>query len=135
MQESGETKWYQYRRSEGVRLAGPWLLAWVVSDALLILLPATFPVRAVIALLPLPAFGWFLWRYARYVRSMDELRQRIELEALALAFPLTVALLMVLGQVQRARAGAGGVPITSEFWLYLAGFYLLGRGLAERRYR
>lgn len=135
MAESGETKWYQYQRSEGVRLAGPWLLAWVVSDVLLTLIPVTLPLRAMVALLPLPAFGWFLWRYVRYIRSMDELRQRIELEALALAFPLTVALLMLLGQLQRARAGAGGVAITSEFWLYLACFYLLGRGIAERRYR
>ena len=135
MSEQAEIKWYRYRRSEGARLAGPWLLSWVVSSLLLDLLTVSVPVRATIALLPLPAFIWFLWRYVRYIRTLDELRHRIELEALAIAFPLAVAFLMTLGQVQLARQGTGGVPVTSGFWSYLAGFYLLGRVIAERRYR
>lgn len=135
MTEPVDTKWYQYRRSEGARLAGPWLLSWIVSALLLDLLTVPVPVRATIALLPLSAFVWFLWRYVRYVRTLDELRHRIELEALAIAFPLAVGFLMTLGQVQLARQGTGGVPVTSGFWSYLLVFYLLGRGIAERRYR
>lgn len=134
MESAAETKWYRYRRSEGTRLAGPWLLSWILSSALLHSLDLGEGPRAVIALLPLPAFAWFLWRYVAYIRSMDELRHRIELEALAIAFPLAVAFLMTMGQVQLARPGAAGIPVTSGFWGYLVLFYLLGRGIAERRY-
>lgn len=134
METAVGTKWYQYRRSVGLTLAGPWLLAWVVSSVLLNFLDLGVVPRALVALLPLPAFGWFLWRYIGHIRSLDELRHRIELEALAIAFPLAVALLMGLGQFQLARPGVTGVPISSGFWLYLAVFYLLGRGIAERRY-
>lgn len=134
MEKAVDTKWYQYRRSVGLTLAGPWLLAWGISAVLLATLDLGTVPRAVVALLPLPAFAWFLWRYVRYIRTLDELRHRIELEALAIAFPLAVALLMGLGQLQLARPGVAGVPVTSGFWLYLAVFYLLGRGIAERRY-
>lgn len=134
METAAEPKWYQYRRTPGITLAGPWLLAWIVSSLLLETLDLGEGARGVIALLPLPAFGWFLWRYVRHIRAMDELRHRIELEALAIAFPLSVAFLMTIGQLQVARPGAAGVPVTSGFWLYLALFYLLGRGIAERRY-
>ena len=134
METGVETKWYRYRRSPGLTLAGPWLLAWIVSTLLLGSVDLGVVPRAVVALLPLPAFGWFLWRYVRYIRSLDELRHRIELEALAIAFPLSVALLMGLGQFQSARPGAGGVPISSWFWTYLVFFYLVGRGIAARRY-
>lgn len=134
MEHTADSKWYFYRRSPGLTLAGPWLLTWALSSALLGLLDLGIGPRAVIALLPLPAFGWFLWRYVQHIRALDELRHRIELEALAIAFPLAIALLMTLGQLQKARSGVGGVEITNGFWLYLVLFYLLGRGIAGRRY-
>ena len=60
--------------------------------------------------------------------SMDEMRHRIELEALAIAFPLTVALLMFLGQFQMARPGVSWFPITNWFWSYVALLYYLFHG-------
>ena len=134
MQPTTEPKWYRYRRTEGARLAGPWLLSWIISSVLLQTVGLGEGPRALVALLPLPAFAWFLWRYVGYIRSMDELRHRIELEALAISFPLAVAFLMTLGQVHLARPGSAGMPITGGFWSYLVLFYLLGRGIAERRY-
>lgn len=128
-------KWYRFQRTEGTRLAGPWLLSWGVSTALLHTLSFPIPVRAGIALLPLLGFGWFLWRYVRHIRRLDELHQRVELEALAIAFPLTIGLLMTLGQMQIARQGAGWFPLTNWFWTYLVLLYLLGRTIAARRYR
>jgi hypothetical protein len=134
MEQTDQPKWYQYHRTEGTRLAGPWLLTWILSTVLLETLALSLEARAVVGLIPLPAFGWFLWRYVRYIHSLDELRQRIELEALAIAFPLSVALLMTLGQLQVARQGAAGFPVTNSLWLTLVLFYLLGRGIASRRY-
>lgn len=134
MENIESPKWYHYQRTEGTQLAGPWILIWVVSTILLQIVDLPIPVRAPIALLPLPAFGWFLWRYLQHIRTLDEMRHRIELEALAIAFPLTVALLMTLGQLQMARRGAPGFEVTNWFWVYLIAFYLLGRKIAERRY-
>lgn len=41
--------------------------------------------RALIALLPVPAIGMALRAIARYIRDVDELQQRIELEAVSFA--------------------------------------------------
>lgn len=93
--------------------------------------PAT---RVVIALLPLPAFVWFLWAFVLGIREADELERRIQLEALAVAFPLTALLFMTLGLMQIA------VPLSPDNWSYrhtwplIYVFYFVGLMLARRRY-
>lgn len=90
--------------------------------------------RVGIALVPLPAFIWLLWSFVREVRAADELERRIQLEALAIAFPLTMVLVMTLGLLQVA------IPLPPEDWSYrhiwplIYVFYLLGLTLARRRY-
>jgi hypothetical protein len=92
-------------------------------------------IRVAIALAPLPAFIWFLRDFIRGLRGLDELERRIQLEALAVAFPLTVVLIMTLGLVQIA------VPLSPDDWSYrhlwplLFLFYLAGLVLARRRYQ
>jgi hypothetical protein len=90
--------------------------------------------RVAIALLPLPAFAWFLWAFVQGVREADELERRIQLEALAVAFPLTALLFMTLGLMQIA------VPLSPDNWSYrhtwplIYVFYLSGLMIARRRY-
>lgn len=134
MEQISAAKWYHMQWPTGLRLAGPWLITWALSTALLTATRLPEVVHSVVAFLPLPPFVWFLWRYIAHIRGLDELRHRIELEALAVAFPLSVALLMLLGQFDLARPGAEGVKITSGSWLLPAVFYLIGRRIAERRY-
>lgn len=134
MDQTAAPKWYRFQLTEGTRLAGPWLFTWATSTALLDTMEVPIPVRVGLAFLPLLGFGWFLWRYLGHLRGLDELAQRIELEALAIAFPLSIGLLMTMGQLQVARQGAGWFPVTNWFWGYLVVFYLLGRGIARRRY-
>ena len=94
------------------------------------------PLRIVVALLPVPFFVYFLLTEVRYMRNLDELQRRIQLEALAIAFPVVLLLLMTLGLLQVA-----GVAISQEDWSYrhiwfialLA--YVVGVKTAERRYR
>jgi hypothetical protein len=92
------------------------------------------PLRVLIALLPLPAFVWFLWSFIQSVNDADELERRIQLEALALAFPLTILLVMTLGLLQIA------VPLSPDDWSYrhiwplIYVFYLVGLTRARRRY-
>ena len=90
--------------------------------------------RVVIALVPLPVFIWLLVAFIRDVREADELERRIQLEALAVAFPLTLLLVMTLGLLQIA------IPLPPEDWSYrhiwplLYVFYLVGLTNARRRY-
>jgi hypothetical protein len=90
--------------------------------------------RIALAILPVPVFGWFLWTFVQSVRAADELERRIQLEALAVAFPLGLLLLTSLGLVQRA------VELDFQNWSYnhvwpmFALFYIAGLTVARRRY-
>ena len=92
------------------------------------------PARIAIALVPVPFFAWLLVEFVRRVSDGDELERRIQLEALAVAFPLTLSLLMLLGLLQIA------VPLPPEDWSYrhiwpfLFVFYIVGIQRARRRY-
>jgi hypothetical protein len=94
------------------------------------------PLRIVVAMLPVPFFLYFLLTEIRYMRNLDELQKRIQLEALAIAFPVVLLLLMTLGLLQ-----AAGVNISQEDWGYryiwflAIAFYAVGVKMAERRYR
>ena len=91
-------------------------------------------VRVLVAMAPLPAFAWFLWAFIGIMRNADELERRIQLEALAVAFPLTALLFMTLGLMQIA------VPLPPDDWSYrhtwplMFVFYLVGLTFARRRY-
>jgi hypothetical protein len=91
--------------------------------------------RVGIALLPVLPFAWFLGLIISGIRSLDELERRVHLEALGIAFPLAILLLMTLGLVQLA------VDLNPEdwsyrhVWVYLPLFYFLGLALSWRRYR
>jgi len=91
--------------------------------------------RVLIALSPVPAFVWFLITFVAGVGEADELERRIQLEALALAFPLTVVLIMTLGLLQVA------IPLSPDDWSYrhiwpiVYMFYLFGVVRSRRRYQ
>jgi len=91
-------------------------------------------IRMLLAFTPTPVFALFLWSFVQGIRSSDELERRIQLEALAVAFPLGVLLLTTLGLMQRA------VELKFEDWSYnhvspfFGFFYLIGILLARRRY-
>jgi hypothetical protein len=97
--------------------------------------PAPDPGRVAVALVPIVPFGLFLWYFTDSLRKGDELERRIQLEALAIAFPLAVLLLMVLALVELA------MPLKPEDWSYrhtwqfLPILWLGGLAIAKRRYR
>ena len=92
-------------------------------------------VRIALALSPFPFFVAFLVTEIRVLRQVDELERRIQLEALAIAFPAAVLLLMALALLERA------VPLSPQDWSYrhvwsfLPLLYLASLGVARRRYR
>jgi hypothetical protein len=90
--------------------------------------------RVAIALVPVVAFVWLLWAFTSEISQADELERSIQLEALAVAFPLTLTLVMALGLLQVA------IPLSPDDWSYrhiwplIYVFYLLGLVRARRRY-
>lgn len=134
MEQRTEPKWYHYHRTAGTTLAGPWLGAWLVAAVILQTMSLTRSLQVAVSLLPLPFFLVFLWRFTQHMRKADELQRRIQLEALAIAFPMTAAMLMTVGLLQTAGiAPTGGWSLT-QMCFYAGALYLLGRVIARRRY-
>lgn len=88
-----------------------------------------------LALLPIPFFAVFLWTYVRAIGLGDELERRVQLQALAFAFPMTMLLLMVLGLLELATGLNPDDWSYRHVWAFLPVLYLAGLVLARRRYR
>jgi hypothetical protein len=119
-----------------VLLAGTgFAILYVVARTFLERSDLSTPIRVGVALLPVPAFALLILSIIRGIRAMDELEKRIQLEALAVAFPLALVLVMTLGLLQLA------VPLSPHDWSYrhvwpfLYAFYAIGLAIARNRYR
>jgi hypothetical protein len=104
--------------------------------ARLLLKRPDIPFPVAIALLPVPFFILFILAAVRMSRQLDELEQRIHLEALAFAFPAVLVVLLTLGLLQVA-----GVALSPEDWSYRHVwafsfiFYFAGLTIARKRYQ
>lgn len=109
------------------------LVAFVVARGLLetVTTPA---VRVAAALLPVPPFVVWIILMMRGARELDELQRRIQLEALAFAFPLTLILLLTLGLLEIAIELNPDDWSFRHVWAMLPLFYFMGLALAKRRY-
>ena len=91
--------------------------------------------RVASALAPIPIAAVTLVSIVRGARQLDELELRIQLEALAIAYPLAIVLIMLLALVQLA------MPLNPDDWSYrhiwpfLPMFWLGGQAIARRRYQ
>ena len=96
-------------------------------------LPA--PARAAAALLPAVAMAAFLWVEISYLRQLDELHRRVQLEALAVAFPLALLLVFTVGSLERAGLHIEGFERPRDLWPLVVIPYPIGLLFAWRRYR
>ena len=122
-------------------VAFAWSIIWILSyfGARLVLKSMGAPhadwTRVGVALVPLVPFVIFLWTFIGEMRKADELERRINLEALAWAYPLAMVLIMVLALMQLA------MPLKEEDWSYrhvwpfFWVFWLFGQAFARRRYQ
>lgn len=90
--------------------------------------------RFAVAIVPVPVFAWVLWNVSKGIAQMDELQRRIQLEALAFAFPLTVLLLMTLGLLELAIGLNPADWSYRHVWPFVFLFYFAGLARAKRRY-
>jgi len=116
-------------------LAILWIVTYFFARAFLESPGPATGVRVAVALLPIPVFAGTLWKFIGFLRAADEFERRIHLEALAVAFPLTMLLLMILGLMQRAVTLKFEDWSYAHVWYYLPIFYFGGLALARRRYQ
>jgi hypothetical protein len=90
--------------------------------------------RVAMALMPVPFFVWWLWTWMTGAMQMDELQRRIELEALAFAFPSTLVLLATLGLLDSAITPNPAGFSLRQVWLMMPMLYYIGLWRAQRRY-
>jgi len=92
--------------------------------------------RAVIALLPVAPIALVLRAMLRFIRGVDELQQRIELEAICIAAALVSFAYMTGGFLQAARVI--DVPASAAMlWVFplVCGTYGVAKSVIARRYR
>ncbi|MCV2358268.1 MULTISPECIES: hypothetical protein [Roseateles] len=102
-------------------------IAWLNGDPNL-----GSPWRDLIALSPMLGGGLAVWAILRQLRRLDELQQRVQFEALALAFAGTAFISFSYGFLEGL-----GYPRLSMFviWPLMAVLWMLGLLLAARRYK
>lgn len=112
-----------------------WFLAYWGARAVLENPDLAVGLKVAAALFPVPIFALFLVLFIRLIRTMDELERRIQLEALAIAYPLAVLLLMTLGLLQRAVDLPFEDWSYAHVWMYVVVFYVLSIPWVARRYQ
>ena len=87
--------------------------------------------RYAVALLPMVPAAFVAVAWVRYFRRMDELQQRIALEALAFAFGGTALITFTYGFLEQA-----GLPSLSWWWVWpiMASLWIVGGWLARKRW-
>ena len=88
--------------------------------------------RFPLAVTPMGPFIYGIVAYVRYLRQVDELQQRVSLEALAIAFGATAAITFCYGFLEHV-----GLPHVNWWWVWpvMGTSWILGGKYAERRYR
>lgn len=90
--------------------------------------------RIIIALAPIIPFAIFLWLMICNMRALDEMQRRVHLESLAIAFPLAVLLLMLLGLLQIAIPSNPNRFLIRDIWPMLPILYFGALARTWRRY-
>ncbi|MFZ2492717.1 MAG: hypothetical protein WA208_14650 [Thermoanaerobaculia bacterium] len=91
-------------------------------------------VKFALSVIAVGTFGVLLIAELRLTHELDELQQRIQLEALAFAFPLSVGVVMLLGLLQRFWVLPVEDASYRHIWPVMIIFYAIGLARARRRY-
>jgi Kef-type K+ transport system membrane component KefB len=95
--------------------------------------PLGSPVRIGLALVQGAASAWVIVSIVRGIRGLDELQQKIQLEALAFAFAGTGLLASAYGFL--VNAGLPDIDWGTLVWPAMTALWAIGVLLASRRYR
>jgi len=125
------------QRSSGtyVLAAAALLMAVYVVFVLVVDRGEHVALRLALGIMAVAAFGLFIAAEVRMLRQLDEMHRRIQLEALAIAFPTAILLVFTLGVLERAGVVVWGFQRLRDVWPLVALPYMIGLAIATRRYR
>lgn len=118
-----------------ISAAAVWLIVYLSCRIVLEkfqLLPAA---RVAVALSPVVPFVVFLLSWIALMRTNDELHRRVQLEALAFAFPATLVVLMIIGLLQLAIELPPHRFALRDIWPIMPILYFAGLAWNWRRYQ
>ena len=121
------------RIAQSVVVATLLILACLVSVFLLQRVEPRSPQAFAAALLPVPFIAYaFYWMFQN-ARRCDEMQQRLQFEALAFAFPLSLIMIVVVRLLQ--KAGLQFRFDLADMFIDMVLLYYAGLYIAWRRYR
>jgi hypothetical protein len=92
-------------------------------------------VKIAAALLPVIPTALFLWAVVTVIRGLDELHRKVHLEALAIAFPLSILMLVTLGFLQLAIELPAKDLSFRHVWAFMPAIYFGSLAFTWRRYQ
>ena len=92
------------------------------------------PAALALAFLPVPFFGLLIALFVRNVRALDELERRIQLEALAIAFPIALLVVFTVGLLDLAGFHGEQDWDLPRLWPLVLLPYFFGLWRARKRY-
>ncbi|QQS47321.1 MAG: hypothetical protein IPM66_01220 [Acidobacteriota bacterium] len=119
----------------GILISAIWVMSYFAARFLLRNEELDQWVRVGVALFPIIPFAGFLWAVIDRIGGLDEMQRRVHLEALAIAFPLAMLMLMTLGLLELAIDLSPEDWSYRHVWAYLPLFYFMGLAIRWRRYR
>lgn len=88
----------------------------------------------VIAIVPVITFSIFILKYIKSFSVMDEVKQRVQLEAVVIGFALTAMLMMVLFLLSLCGVSNPGWFGYAQLGCYCWFFYFIGWLISVRKY-
>ena len=122
--------------------SGRRVLVWSVVVLIVMLVQSRLLERAdswarwsevAVALAPLAAFAGLFAAMWRHVRGLDEMQQRMQLEALGMTVIGASMICLAFGQLQ--KVGAFGLVMLDDAWVIIAFTYVAACLIVKLRYR
>jgi hypothetical protein len=92
------------------------------------------PVSIIIAIVPIITFSIFIFKYIKAFSGMDEVKQRVQFEAVVIGFSLTAMLVMILFLLSLCGISNSGWFGYAYLVCYCWLFYFVGWFISKKKY-
>ena len=92
------------------------------------------PFSIIIAVVPVITFAIFIFKYIKSFSAMDEVKQRVQFEAVVIGFALTAMLLMILLLLSLCGISNSGWFDYAQLGVYCWLFYFVGWLISIKKY-
>ncbi len=120
----------QYTRRFTLAMVG-YVITILITQSLLNNMEANSLPSYLVSIIPVIPVGFGMFAFLSYLRTMDELQRRIQLDAVGFSVVLTTIITFTLGMLETA-----GLPSIGLVWVMpmLIGFWGIGLRFAGKRY-